>query len=440
MSSSPLLPRAVLLAVAAASIGWSVRALVFPAAAGSDEHAGDEDPAAPEIAADKMLVRVTTAEVRVGDLPLVVSVPGVVRAAPAAERVLSSRASGRVLATFASNGQRVKRGELLLRFETAPLEAALAQTRFALAQAENQLAEFEGTGRDRQKIELEAAAKRAASARKLAEEQRARLEPLHADGLVSDKAVSEAEQALEQARTELEIAERAASSFQSSAAELQHATLVAARSSAEVSLHEAQVVLEEAELHAPSDGQITAFVARAGEKLEPGATLGVLLASERRVIAFSLTANAAARLSPGAKASWEAAGGARLTGTLASIAGAVDPASGLVEALVVPADGSPPEPPGLCVRGELEVQRLTQVALVPESALIRAHESEIVVLATPEGRARIAKVKLLGRHAGLAAIEGAVRAGERVIVDGGYNLPDGARIVESVSLSGPAPR
>ena len=37
-------------------------------------------------------------------------------------------------------------------------------------------------------------------------------------------------------------------------------------------------------------------------------------------------------------------------------------------------------------------------------------------------------MRVLGRHGGLAAIEGEVSAGERVLVDNAFNLPDGAHL------------
>ncbi len=421
----------MLLVAAGAGMGWSARALVFPGLDQGDGPGGEEGGSLPETAPAQMLVRVTTVEVSQGDLALVLVAAGVVKAAPAAERVLSSRASGRVLEIFATGGQKVERGEVLLRFEVAPLEAVLMQARATLALAENQLAEFEHAGRERQSVEFQTAAGRAKSARHLADAQLARLEALHADGLASDKAMAEAKQNAEEGRADQELAELASSAFQSTGSNLQLATLVAARTSADASMREAERVLAEAELRAPADGQITEFSAHAGEKLEAGARVGRLLVSEGRVVSFSVPASAAGQLSIGATATWNDAAGALRSGKLVRLGGEVDSSSGLLEALVAPDPETPAAPPGLNVRGELELQRLKNVMLVPERAVMRAHDAQGVVLATAEGTARVANVKLLGRHAGLAGIEGDVHPGDRVIVDGGYNLPDGAHIVDA---------
>ena len=70
---------------------------------------------------------------------------------------------------------------------------------------------------------------------------------------------------------------------------------------------------------------------------------------------------------------------------------------------------------------------LHDVVLVPESAVVRTHDAQVVVLADA-GHARVVPVSVQGRHGGLAAVAGEVREGQRVIVSGGYNLPDGAGI------------
>ena len=85
--------------------------------------------------------------------------------------------------------------------------------------------------------------------------------------------------------------------------------------------------------------------------------------------------------------------------------------------------------PGARVFGEIELRRLSGVILVPERAVLRAADVQVVVLAR-DGKALVVQVQVLGRHAGLAAIAGSVHEHDSVIVDGGYNLPDGASVVE----------
>jgi RND family efflux transporter MFP subunit len=421
----------ILIALASLAIGWSARAFVFPSAAA--ESGADEEDAAPSIAPAQMSVRVTTAKVTRGDLPIVVVAAGIVAAAPDAERTLSSRASGRVEQVLAREGETVERGRVLVTFESGPLEAGLAQARAVLAQADSQLAEFDKTGRDRRTAELEAEAARAKSARGLADAQLARLEGLQVDGLVSDKALADAKQSAEQARVDERLASAAASGFETTNAQLQHANLEAARAAAEANVRDAERVVSEAQVRAPADGRITDITARAGEKLDAGATLGRMLVTDARIVRFSVAAAAALGVVVGARATWDDANGAERSGHVVRTGDEVDTASGLVDAFVEPETGAPTLTPGVTVRGELEVRRFENVLLVPERAVVRSEDKQTVVLATADGSARIVEVKVLGRHGGVAAVEGGVQPGERVILDGAYNLPDGAHVVDAAT-------
>src|SRR5690349_13268476 len=194
----------LLLFAAGAGCGWAVRALLGAPEAEARE--ADDEGEAPAIDPADMRVSVATAEVTRGTLPLTLAVSGGVRASPAAEHVLASRAGGRVLELVAAPGQAAKQGELLLRLDPAPARAASSRARATLAASAKQLAEFERSGSAREDADLQAARQRAVSQVALLEAQLARIEPLSADGLVSEKSIAEARQALELAR-----ADRAAS-------------------------------------------------------------------------------------------------------------------------------------------------------------------------------------------------------------------------------------
>ena len=421
MSKRPRKPGAGLLLLAiGVGIGWAAHALLPPSAA-------DEDETPEEVAQQELQVSVTTAPVTRGDLAVVVRAAGVVRAAPAADHVLSSRAGGRVLETLAVPGQVVAAGDVLLRLDPLPLQAALAQARATFVEADAALMQFDRSGRDRQAFELQSAAQRSASEVTLLQAQLERVKALAADGLSSDKALAEAAQAVTQAQADQVLAERAARDFSETSAALQRDGLVAQRSGAEAGMQEAERILVEAELHAPCAGQLVEFLARPGQKLEPGDRVGRLLAPEGRLIAFGVAAGETAGLQPGARATWEDAQGTHGAGTLQRLGGVVDAATGLIEAVVAPDAASAGEPPGLAVSGELQLRVLHDAVLVPEAAVLRAHDAQVVVLADA-GHARVVPVAVQARHGGLAAVSGEVHDGQRVIVSGGYNLPDGAGI------------
>ena len=344
--------------------------------------------------------------------------------------MLTSRAGGRVLETHGTPGQRVKQGDLLVRFDADPLRTALTQARATLAQAANQLAEFEQSGRETRQAELEAIVTRGSAQVALLEAQAARLEPLHTAGLVADKALTEARQAAVQARLDLSVAQRAIELFQSSGADLQRKTLIATRDAAEALVHDSERVVADADVRSPCDGQLVEFTARSGARVDAGIPFARIFANSARVVAFSVSDKSAADVAIGARATWEDARGAACHGTIGRMAGSIDNASGMIAVFVDPSAESPALTVGAQVRGEIELRRIAGAVLVPEQAVLRADDQQVVVIATG-GFAHGGAVEVLGRHAGLAAVRGAVHAGDHVIVDGGYNLPDGARIVET---------
>jgi membrane fusion protein (multidrug efflux system) len=172
--------------------------------------------------------------------------------------------------------------------------------------------------------------------------------------------------------------------------------------------------------------------------VEPGASLGTLLLAEGRVLAFAVAASATYGLRLDAPASWTGSDGSRQQGRVRSIAGGVEASSGLVEVRVAPDREALRLPPGLVVRGEIERGRLAAALLVPDRAVLRSGDRLAVVVAGADGAAHVRTVVVRGSHGGLTAVEGELAATDRVIVAGGYNLPDGAHVVEQAQAP-PAP-
>lgn len=408
--------------------GWAVRALVAPAADVEDEATDSDEVAGITVDPAEMRAQVDTVEATRGSLPIVLTAPGVVRASPAAEHALASRAGGRVLEIAALPGQLVHAGDLLLRLDPAASQAALSQARATLADSANRLAEFERNGAARQAVELQTALQRAIGQVGLLEAQLNRLEPLRADGLASEKTLAETRQELESARAERVLSERALRAFRDSGENLQLATLSAARDAAQLAVDEAQRAVAEVDVRAPADGRLIELSVRAGEMLAAGSALATLLVGEGREIVFQVPAVHAAKVLPGAGVTWVDAGGVAGHGTIVRLDAQVEPVGGTLEVIARPDADAGVTLSGLRVLGEIELGRTAQAILVPERAVLRAADTQVVVLAR-DGRAVNVEVKLLGRHAGQAAVEGKVHEHDRVIVDGGYNLPEGAGIV-----------
>jgi multidrug efflux pump subunit AcrA (membrane-fusion protein) len=415
---------AVLLFAAGALAGWTVHAWRSP-----DAEKGEADEeAAPEVKPEDMSVAVVTAKAAKGDLPVTLPAIGSVRADEGALLSLGSRAGGRVAEVSVRAGDDVKRGAAVLRFDEAPLALAVAQEKAALATAANQLDEFERSGRDRQEADLASAATQAESDAGVAQAQLDRVLTLRKDGLSSEKSETEARQAAAHARRDADVAAKALAAFRTVGADLQHSTLVATRDAAAAALRDAQAVLAEAAVVAPADGRIVALTAHAGDRVDSGAAVGSLLRPDGRVLAFGVTPAAAAGLAPGATVQWTDAAGAARTATVRSVGADVAGPAGLVEIVAVP-EGAAPQP-GLVVRGEIVTRTIAGAVLVPSRAVVRAEDKPCVMLVGAGGVAKRVEVEVLGRHGDVAAVKGEVKDGDAVVVEGAYNLPDGAKTHE----------
>ena len=76
---------------------------------------------------------------------------------------------------------------------------------------------------------------------------------------------------------------------------------------------------------------------------------------------------------------------------MAAVQPEVSAQTGLQEVLVTPDEGRPVEPPGLTVRGELEIGSFSGAVLVPERAIVRNEDRTTVVVAGEDSRAHVVR-------------------------------------------------
>jgi multidrug efflux pump subunit AcrA (membrane-fusion protein) len=196
-------------------------------------------------------------------------------------------------------------------------------------------------------------------------------------------------------------------------------------------------MLDAAELQAPTDGKIVRFDVRAGDRLEPGANAGTLLAHTGRELVCGVLPRDLSEIRVGQEVRWLEAGAHQRTGHVIANSGALDPVTGTVELRIAPDPGAE-ELSGEIVRGEIVLEDLQGVLLVPQQALVRARGASAIVLVGQGGLAHVVEVAVLARHADLAAVRGELAAGDAVVVEGAYNLPEGARTLPA-SADGGAP-
>ena len=300
------------------------------------------------------------------------------------EASVGTEANGLRLADVKVNvGDVVKRGQVLATFAPDTINADLAQSRAATAEAEAALAEA------------------AANA------QRAR--ELQTTGALSAQQISQYLTAERTAQARLESV-RAAAKTQ-------------------------QLRLAQTQVLAPDNGVISARSATVGAVLPAGQELFRLIRGGRLEWRAEVAAADLAQLKPGQTATVTPSGGAPLKGTVRMLAPTVDPQTrnGLVY-VDLPASGTARA--GMFARGDFEIGS-GQALTLPQSAVMLRDGFAYVLRVGPDSKVTQAKVTV-GRRAGdRIEITGGIDASAKVVAAGGGFLGDGdtVRVVDAA----PAP-
>jgi membrane fusion protein, multidrug efflux system len=336
--------------------------------------------AADETTETTAAVPVEVAEAHVGTVRAVVVSTGTADPAPGADWTIIAPQPARVVEITKAEGDRVRKGELLVRFDAPPLRADLA-TRSG---------------------ELAAARARVENARK----NETRLAGLLERGIASRKEVEDAQRELREA----EAAERQAGGTRSAAADLAAQATVYARFNGLVAkrAHNPGDLVEAAasdpvmRVVDPTRMQVTAAV--------PVANLpSISVGQPARVIV------------PGAEA--DTAEDARVLSRPA----AVDVATGTAVVRLGLGRGTRLTA-GTPVQVEIETEEHKDVVVVPASAIVREEDETSVFVVGTDQKAHKKKV-VLGIVAGEdAEVRSGVAASEKVVVKGHEELPDGAAV------------
>jgi RND family efflux transporter MFP subunit len=207
-----------------------------------------------------------------------------------------------------------------------------------------------------------------------------------------------------------------------------HARAQAAARAAEAGLKEVDATLAYSAVRAPFDGVVVKKRVEAGDVAAPGAPLLVVEDPGRMKVVARVSEGEAEALCAGGAAfvEIEAAGQRRLPCTVARIVPAADPASRTfdVEVVLDNADGRLRS--GQFARLLIESGERRAV-LVPKAGLVRQGQLEGVYVAEG-GVARLRWVRVGRDHGDRAEVLSGLSGGERVIVTGLDRLRDGDRI------------
>lgn len=331
---------------------------------------------APEEVESETVVPVTVAPAQTGSIRAAISATGVITPAPGADLVVVAPQAGRIAEMPKAEGDRVRRGDLLVRFEIPALTADAATRRAEVDRAEARLAS--------------------------ARTAQARAHDLFDRGIAARKEVEEADRELAEAQAGLAEG---------------RATLAAA-----------ETVAARAEVRATFDGIVAKRFHNPGDLVEAAAADWVLrIVDPRRLeLTASIPIGDVTRVRVGAPAHLVSSGGTPLALKVASLPAAVEAGTASVPVRLTFAQPTA-LPVGTPLQVEIEAEAHTNVVTVPASAIVREGAETAVFVAAGDKAQR--RPVVTGFAAGeRVEVRSGLRAGEPVIVSGQAGLPDGAAI------------
>jgi RND family efflux transporter MFP subunit len=322
-------------------------------------------------------VTVEVEPAKTASIHAIITATGTVEPAPGADWTIIAPGPGRIAEMPKAEGDRVRPGDLLVRFD-APTLRSDASTKSADA------------GQAQANLE---------NARK----NHARLTLLLEKGIAAKKEVEDARKEL----LDAEAALRGASAAALDARELAARTVVRARF--------AGVVAKRS--HNPGDTVDGAAGDPVLRVIDPS-RLQVTVAIPVGDLARIVVGRASTVKAPGSEASsWE--------GKVLSLPAAVDPATGTATVRVS-------APAGLAAGTPVQVEILAEehkgVVVVPAAAVVKEDEKASVFVVEADGKAHRRGVTLGIETTEEVEIEKGVKAGEKVVVKGHDELPDGAKV------------
>jgi RND family efflux transporter MFP subunit len=343
---------------------------------------------------------------------------------PLRQSALVPKISAPVRNLFVERGSHVHAGELLAQLENQDLVAAMTDNRGAYeqAQAAYETATKQSLPEEIRKAELDTKAAQDAMqvAQKLYESQ----QNLFKQGATARKNVDEANLAYVQARNQYDLTFRHLESLQKLGKEQAMKSAEGQLTSARGKYLGAQAQLSFAEVRSPIDGVVTDRPLYPGEMAAAGSPLITVMDLSQVVARAHIDQQQAAALKVGNPASISAPGIAGdVPGEVTMVSPALDPGSTTVEVWVQAANPHERIRPGGSARLTIIAETVPETVVIPAVAVLTAPDGGTsVMVVDAQNKPHQKSVKLGIRDGDDAQVTEGVRAGERVVTVGAYDL------------------
>lgn len=396
---------------------------------GCSKEGGEKDP----------IVAVEIATVKQTEISHVISTEAVFY--PHSQAAISPKITAPVKTFYVNRGDRVHRGQLLAILENRDLEAATVENKGLYEQAQ---AGYETTVRaslpeEIQKAELDAqAAKEVLNAQQKLYDSR---KTLYDQGALPRKELDQASVALTQTRNQNDIAQKHLSALHSVGKQQELKAASGQLAAAKGKYLGAEAQMSYSEIRSPIDGVVTDRPLFPGEVTPSGTPLMTVMDISQVIAKAHIPQPEAVLLKTGDTATLDVPGiESPLKGKVTVISPALDPNSTTVEVWVqVPNQGERLKP-GTSVRLFVNARTIPNALVIPASAILPSPEGKnIVMIVGADGRAHQREVQIGIKQGDHVEVVSGLKAGEPVIQQGAYGLPDNTRVrVEGSASTRPA--
>ena len=253
---------------------------------------------------------------------------------------------------------------------------------------------------------------------------------LFAQGALPRRDLDTAEVALAQARAQYEVAEKQLADLNKLGEREALKSADGQMASAKGKYLGSKAALSYSEIRSPLNGVVTDRPQYAGELAAANQPLMTLMDLSKLVAKAHISRLDAARLKVGDAAELRTAGADdTFHGRVSLVSPALDAGSTTVEIWVEVTKPGDKLKPGMTAQVSIVAKTLKDALVVPTSALFKdAEDADYVMLAGSDNHAHQKIVKVGIRNADDVQIAEGLTATDRVIVSGGYGLPDKAQI------------
>jgi RND family efflux transporter MFP subunit len=421
-------------------MGWRPWYSIIPllaACAGCGAHGEPESPA-EEPAEAVVMVRAEPA--RLGALTELVEGLGRCEALPDHIATLTPAVEGHVHDLLVNQGDAVKKGQPIVELDKSVAQADLMEKTATRDGLKSSLALLKSLPRAEERRTNEAAVQQAKVAVEQAQALVTRLEALRGDKLVSQQQLFDARKALETAQLQQEAAEATLNVMLIGPRKEAVAEAEGRIKTADGLVAFSQAHLDYHTIRAPIDGVLDSLTCHPGQTLAIGSPIGDVVDTRQVFATVWLPTRSAslvrigqpARVRPGdtsepvpdASAESERA----MAGKVAFVGRVADPQTGNLPIRVLVDNPSGRLTIGQSVRVAITVAERKGVLQVPAVAVLDLGEGPILNVIR-DGKSVVLHPEAGAPRAGWVAVAGTdLKAGEPVIVEGGYNLPEGTPV------------